>query len=109
MGRNGDGHTLPLPGRVGGTGAKCLDKTGVVLGTHYRGHRNKREDDCEEMRGQGQKAARKFHLESRVSSPERLKELCLATVCGSGGAVCAVTVALPVALHSTGILAVPTG
>lgn len=69
MGRDGDGHTVPLPGHGGGTAGKCLEKTGVVLGIHYRGQGNKRKDDCEEMRGQGENTARKFHLESRVSSP----------------------------------------
>lgn len=47
------------------TGGKCLGKTRGVLGSHYRGHGNEREDGYEEMKAQRQKAARKSHQESR--------------------------------------------
>lgn len=70
VGRDGHGHTLPLPGCVGGTG-KCLGKSGVVLGVHSRGAWKQEGKNYyyyyyEEMRGQGQNAARKFQLESRM-------------------------------------------
>lgn len=51
---------------------KCLGKSGVVLGVHFRGAWKQEGRNyyyyyyCEEMRGQGQNAARKFQLESRM-------------------------------------------